>query len=160
MSKLNDRDKALMSITVNMTLLTRGYRAKADKAVAPLGLSSAMAWPLVLIGRHPQGIRPGNLSEELGIEGPSLVRSLNQLVDAGLVRREEDQIDKRAKILHLTDDGKAISVRIEDVLIELRATLFDGVADADIDACLRTFETLQKRLGVNAIPPFLNGDGS
>ncbi len=138
-----------MAITVALGLLQRGYRAKADKIVAPLGLSAAMAWPLVLIGRHPQGIRPGSLSEELGIEGPSLVRSLNQLVKAELVMRQEDAVDKRAKILFLTPAGSAIRTQIEALLNDFRAALFDGVPPADIDACLRTFSLLERRLGIN-----------
>ncbi|NDL61586.1 MarR family transcriptional regulator [Enterobacteriales bacterium SAP-6] len=138
-----------MAMTMALSLLQRGYRAKADKLVAPLGLSSAMAWPLVLIGRHPEGIRPGGLSEELGIEGPSLVRSLNQLVDAGLVLRQDDQVDKRAKILYLTPAGSAIQIRIEAMLNDFRATLFEGVPQQDVDACLRTFCLLERRLGIN-----------
>lgn len=138
-----------MAMTVALGLLQRGYRAKADKIVAPLGLSSAMAWPLVLIGRHPEGIRPGGLSEELGIEGPSLVRSLNQLVDAGLVLRQDDQVDKRAKILYLTPAGSSIRIKIEILLNDFRATLFEGVPQEDLDACLRTFCLLERRLGIN-----------
>lgn len=141
-----------MAMTVALGLLQRGYRTKADKIVAPLGLSSAMAWPLVLIGRHPEGIRPGGLSEELGIEGPSLVRSLNQLVDAGLVLRQDDLVDKRAKILYLTPAGIAIRIRIERMLNDFRATLFEGVPQEDVEACLRTFCLLERRLGINGSP--------
>lgn len=144
-------ENAMKAMTVSMALVTRNYRAQADKVVAPLGLSAAMAWPLVLIGRHAEGVRPGTLSAELGIEGPSLVRSLNQLVDAGLVLRHEDNIDKRAKILHLTPAGRAISVQIEALLIGLRATLFDGILEQDLQACLRTFSSLEKRLGINGL---------
>ncbi|TKI05119.1 MarR family winged helix-turn-helix transcriptional regulator [Martelella alba] len=135
-----------MAITVTLGLLHRAYRARADKVVAPMGLSTAMAWPLVLIGRHPEGIRPGNLSGKLGIEGPSLVRSLNQLVDADLVLRREDLADKRAKVLYLTPTGAAISSQIESLLNALRAELFEGLSDRDIRTCLRTFSLLAKRL--------------
>ncbi|WP_213990258.1 MarR family winged helix-turn-helix transcriptional regulator [Sodalis sp. dw_96] len=149
MTMPKNREQALMALTVALGLLQRAYRAKADKVVAPLGLSTAMAWPLVLIGRHPEGIRPGGLSEELGIEGPSLVRSLNQLVDAELVLRQEDPVDKRAKILCLTQAGNAIRTRIEDMLNALRAELFDGLSDQDVQACLRTFCLLERRLGIS-----------
>jgi len=141
-----------MKLTVALGLLQRAYRAKADKIVAPLGLSTAIAWPLVLIGRHPEGIRPGSLSEELGIEGPSLVRSLNQLVDAQLVTRQEDSVDKRAKILFLTPAGSAIRTQIEAMLQEFRASLFAGVPQEDLQACLRTFGILEHRLGVVGTP--------
>lgn len=146
------RNQELMSLTVALGLLQRAYRAKADKVVAPLGLSSAIAWPLVLIGRHPEGIRPGSLSEELGIEGPSLVRSLNQLVDAELVIRQSDTVDKRAKTLFLTPAGSAIRTQIEAMLIKFRSALFEGVPQEDIQACLRTFALLERRLGINGTP--------
>ncbi len=143
------REQTLMAITSALGLLQRAYRAKADKVMAPLGLSSAIAWPLVLIGRHPEGIRPGSLSEELGIEGPSLVRALNQLVDAELVMRQEDPVDKRAKNLCLTAAGNDIRTRIEAMLKDLRAELFNGLSDEDVQGCLRTFYLLERRLGIH-----------
>ncbi|CAJ0994077.1 Transcriptional regulator SlyA [Sodalis praecaptivus] len=143
--------QALMAFTVSLVPVARAYRARADKVVAPLGLSAAIAWPLVLIGRHPESIRPGSLSMELGIEGPSLVRSLNQLVEAGLVLRQEDSVDNPAKILFLTEAGAQISARIENLLNALRDTLFAGIPQADIEICLRTFSLLEQRLGINGL---------
>jgi MarR family transcriptional regulator for hemolysin len=39
---------------------------------------------------------------------------------------------------------------IEAALSEMRGTLFEGIGDDDIAACLRVFATLQERLGRNA----------
>ncbi|KLN54193.1 MarR family winged helix-turn-helix transcriptional regulator [Variovorax paradoxus] len=147
------REAALMSLGTALSPLQRGYRAAADKAVAHVGLSQSLAWPIVVIGRMHGGVRQGVLAEALGIEGPSLVRSIDQLVEAGFVERREDPADRRAKTLHLTPAGEAACQPIEAALRGLRATLFDGVPDDDIAACLRVFAVLGERLGRAAPAP-------
>jgi MarR family transcriptional regulator for hemolysin len=91
-----------MHLGMSLSTLQRAYRAAADKAVAHVGVSQTLAWPIVMIGRMGDGMRQGVLAEVLGIEGPSLVRSVDQLVEAGFVQRLEDPADRRAKTLHLT----------------------------------------------------------
>ena len=150
------RESALMAVAIALPVLQRAYRAAADKAVAHLGMSQALAWPLVMIGRQGGGMRQGVLADRLGIEAPSLVRSLDHLVEAGFVERHEDAMDRRAKTLHLTDAGAAACAQIETALFALRATLYDGVADADVAACLRVFAVLEQRLGatVSGLAPY------
>jgi len=131
---------------MRLSILQRAYRAAADRAVAHIGVSHALAWPLLMIGRQGNGVRQGLIAELLGIEGPSLVRLIDQLVAAELVQRRDDPADGRARTLHLTAAGVDAQARIEDALHRLRAGLFDGVADADVSACLRVFETLEQRL--------------
>jgi len=132
---------------MRLSVLQRAYRAAADRAVAHIGVSHALAWPLLMIGRHGNGVRQGQIAELLGIEGPSLVRLLDQLVAAGLVQRRDDPADGRARTLHLTPAGADAQARIEDTLHQLRAGLFDEVADTDLAATLRVFEALEQRLG-------------
>ncbi|MDQ0070082.1 MarR family transcriptional regulator for hemolysin [Variovorax boronicumulans] len=149
--KTQTREHALMHLGMSLSTLQRSYRAAADKAVAHVGVSQTLAWPIVMIGRMGDGMRQGMLASVLGIEGPSLVRSVDQLVDAGLVQRLEDPADRRAKTLHLTPTGVKACATIEAALSEMRNTLFEGVADDDIAACLRVFATLEERLGRNAL---------
>jgi MarR family transcriptional regulator for hemolysin len=145
------RMAAVLSLSLSLGVVQRAYRAAADKAVAQLRLSHAMAWPLLFIGRLGDGLRQGVLAEALGIEGPSLVRSLDQLMREGLVERREDAADRRAKTLHLTAAGRQVYGEIESLLLTLRSNLYRDVSDADIAACLRVFETLSLRLGA-AVP--------
>jgi MarR family transcriptional regulator for hemolysin len=73
----------------------------------------------------------------VGIEGPSLVRLLDQLCAAGLMRRDEDPDDRRAKTISLTDEGRAITATIEKELTGLRGEVLEGVSRADLEATLR-----------------------
>jgi len=133
-----------------LPLLQRGYRAAADREASRFGLSQAMAWPLVMIGRLGDGVRPGELAEVLGIEPASLVRQLDQLVDAALIERRDSQVDRRAKTLHLTDAGRATCAGIEASLDVLRAQIFDGIDEIDLQTCLRVFALLDSRVGRGA----------
>ncbi|MEB3097297.1 MarR family transcriptional regulator [Achromobacter sp. D10] len=140
-------DSQLMATTSALMVLSRAYRGAADKALADYGLSQATAWPVILAGRLGDGVRQGALAEALGVEGPSLVRVLDQLVAAGLMERREDAHDRRAKTLHLTDSGHALRAKVEDVLVDLRRRLFRDVSEADLEACLRVFDCLKVTLG-------------
>lgn len=104
-------DNRLMAMTANLMVLSRAYRSAADKALADFGLSQATAWPVILTGRLGDGVRQGALAEALGVEGPSLVRVLDQLVAAGLIERREDPQDRRARTLHLTPAGQSCANR-------------------------------------------------
>ncbi|UXH77364.1 MarR family winged helix-turn-helix transcriptional regulator [Roseateles amylovorans] len=141
------RETALLRIGASLPILERAYRATANQAVAHVGVSQTMAWPLVMIGRQGDGLRPGALADLLGIEGPSLTRTLDQLVEAGFIERREDPADRRAKTLHLTGTGVAACEQIEATLRDLRNEVYAGIADADLEACLRVFTALQQRLG-------------
>ena len=140
-------DSRLMAMTANLMVLSRAYRGAADKALADFGMSQATAWPVILTGRLGDGVRQGVLAEALGVEGPSLVRVLDQLVAAGMIERREDVQDRRAKTIHLTEAGQVLRERIEGVLIQLRRQLFEGVSDTDLEVCLRVFDTLKTSLG-------------
>ncbi|HSI49787.1 MAG TPA: MarR family winged helix-turn-helix transcriptional regulator [Ideonella sp.] len=147
MTAASTRAAAQMKIGIALGVLQRGYRAAADKAVAHAGLSHAMAWPLMTIGRLGGNVRPGVVADTLGIEAPSLARSVEQLVEAGLAERHSDPADGRAKTLHLTPAGQAVWEQIEATLNTLRSELFAGLADEDLAACLRVFDALGERLG-------------
>src|SRR6201997_4570869 len=86
--------------------LARAWRREADQALADHGLSQATALPLVVLLRWGKCARQGVLAEEIGIEGPSLVRLIDLLQAEGLVERREDPTDRRAKMLHLTEIGE------------------------------------------------------
>ena len=141
------RALAMLEVGVTLPVLTRAYRAAADQAVAHLGVSQALAWPLVMIGRHDGPVRSGELAELLGIEPPSLVRPLDQLVNAGLVTRVADPEDRRARLIDVTPLGAETCARIEDALKAMRDRLYAGLSDEDLAACLRVFGALQQQLG-------------
>ncbi|CAN7388799.1 MarR family transcriptional regulator [Phenylobacterium sp. LjRoot219] len=147
-----DRTENERLFTAGLLRLTRIYRREIDKALAAHGLSDARALPVLHIARLGEGVRQGVLAEELGVEGPSLVRILDQLCAAGLVERRDDPNDRRAKTLHLSDEGRALAAVVETSVDSFRRSLMGEISDADLSATLRTLarfdtalEAAQKR---------------
>lgn len=132
------------AFTAGLLRLTRIYRREIDRALAAHGLSDARALPVLHIARLGDGVRQGVLAEELGVEGPSLVRILDQLCAAGLVERRDDPNDRRARTLHLSAEGRALAAVVEEGVDAFRGGLMGSISDEDLSATLRTlarFET-------------------
>lgn len=51
---------------------------------------------------------PGELAEIERISPPSMTKTINCLVDRGLVSREDHPSDRRSKVLTLTAEGRAV----------------------------------------------------
>ncbi|ARP82199.1 MarR family transcriptional regulator [Bordetella genomosp. 8] len=146
-------DACLAAMTSHLLVLHRAYRAAADKALADYGLSQATAWPVIWLGRLGDGVRQGVLADAMGVEGPSVVRLVDQLEAAGLLERREDPLDRRAKTLHMTQAGHALRARVEEMLVHLRRQVFRGVDAADAEACVRVFESIKVSLAhIEPIP--------
>jgi MarR family transcriptional regulator for hemolysin len=137
------RSRAFIHAEFGFLILRLGrlWRREVDQAVAAHGLSQATAVPLIVLSRRGKCVRQGVLANELGIEGPSLVRLIDLLQAEGLVERREDATDRRAKTLHLTPLGERRAGEVDRVLRRVRAHLLKSVS---IDDLAMTFETLQK----------------
>src|SRR3546814_9126535 len=134
---MNDRTPQEGVFGVMLVRVARGWRREADAALAQTGLSQATALPLLVLSRLGDCVRQGVLAEELGIEGPSLVRLVDLLESEGHVERREDPSDRRAKILHLTAKGAAMAQRIEAVMGGVRRGILQDISDAALEASLR-----------------------
>jgi len=143
---MSSYDKTLMSLTHTLVHVARAYKSAADALAADFDLSHASAWPIVMISRLGDGARPGQVADAVGIEPPSLVRIVDQLVAAGLVLRQDDPSDRRAKTLSLTMDGRRMADRLEKALVPFRRELFKDMPQADVEACVRVLMQLDQVL--------------
>ncbi|HCH0556816.1 MarR family winged helix-turn-helix transcriptional regulator [Pseudoxanthomonas winnipegensis] len=121
----------------------RQWQKVVDAALAGHGLSNAMTTPLLMIGRSGGGVRQIELAQLIGVEGPSLVRILDKLAAAGLVRRENDASDRRANKLWLTDAGEAIRQQLESQLNALRKKTFGEMTDTEMEAVLKLYRIVE-----------------
>lgn len=129
--------------TADLVLAARHWRRMTRAVTARHGVAEAGAAPLLWIGRLGEGVRQHALAERIGVEGASLVRVLDDLAAAGLVRRAPDPTDRRANLLYLTDAGRAATARVEAEIGELRERVFGGLDAADIAAAQRVFAVVR-----------------
>ena len=97
-------------------LLFFGYRdftAGADAILADLDMGRAHHRVLHFVGRSP-GITVGELLGILGITKQSLGRVLTPLVEQGYVTQAPGRIDRRQRLLTLTEKGAALERKLFD----------------------------------------------
>ena len=111
----------------------RALRRSFDGRVRKLGLTGEQAIALTSLARG-EGVNQARFAELLDMEPFGLCRMVDRLEAAGLVRRERDPADRRARRLYLTRSGWD---RI-DQLRPLGQTLVDqscsGVEPAELEA--------------------------
>src|SRR5215475_10047303 len=92
---------------------------------------------LVYVRRLGDGVRQKELATALSIEGPSLVRILDNLERRGLIERRADASDRRARGIHLTRAGRELARRAGKVRDEVPARALAGVTPAELRVCPR-----------------------
>ncbi|OCJ12142.1 MarR family transcriptional regulator [Rhizobium sp. AC27/96] len=130
--------------TANLLTTGRQWRRVVDLALSSYGISEAAAAPLLWIGRLGGGVRQVAIATYVGIEGPSLVRLIDQLESMDLVIRKDDPTDRRAKGLWLTPEGEKLASRMEDALDELRGKILADVDKEDIEAAIRVLKAFEE----------------
>lgn len=150
-------DALLFAFTGQLMLAGRQWRQISQASVTAHGISAAAAAPLLFIRRLGGGVRQVTLADYVGVEGATLVRLVDQLSAAGLVRREVDPSDRRANVLSLTEAGERMAEQIEAELKQLRAEVFAGIGEEDMSAVLRVFDALSRAAAAassaSATPP-------
>jgi len=146
------RKKSELKLTSDIIRLSRVYRKKVSRALTAYGISESQSFPVLHIARNGGGMRQNTLADELGMEGPSLVRLLDQLSASGLVERRDDSHDRRAKNLHLTQSGLELALKVESALEQIRKRLLKSVSDADLAATLRVLTIFDREIETMETP--------
>lgn len=89
-----------------------------EQLIARAGVSvdrPAAAILHILAAAGPTGTSVHGLAEALGIEAPSVTRNTQELEEAGFIKRERSQVDKRMVHVYITPRGKKAVGKIRAV---------------------------------------------
>ncbi|MDZ5252173.1 MarR family winged helix-turn-helix transcriptional regulator [Clostridium sp. LIBA-8841] len=81
--------------------LARNFTKKLNEKIAPLGLYSSQ-WGIILYLHEKNQCTQIELCQYLGVEAPTITRTLTRMEEMGLVIRNEGK-DKRERIIKLTE---------------------------------------------------------
>ena len=126
--------------------VSRAWRHEMNLRLKPFGLNLSMRQVLVQLHRHPDGLMQRDLARKLGIEGPTLVRLLDQLEEKKWIRRVVVANDKRRKYSVLTKKATTQIQIIETVSQELRNLMMDGLSAQEIGAGLKVMQRIRENL--------------
>jgi len=132
--------------------ISRRWRARLDGRMAGYGLTEARWLPLLHLARWGAGPSQKELAASLGVEGPTLVRTLDWLEREGLVERRPVPHDRRAKTVHLTPRAVALHREIEREAQAVRAEILEGIGEAELATCIAVLDRIAARLGAPPAP--------
>jgi|SRR5690554_2960824 len=128
---------------VKVIHLSRAWRSELDRRFADKGLSQARWLVLLHLGHY--GDEPPTqreLANSVGIESPTLARTLDALEQAGFVVRQPCQNDRRVNKVLLTDQARQVVGELEDAASRLRSEIFSGISMEEVDHCQRLLEKM------------------
>ncbi|MCG2878003.1 transcriptional regulator SlyA, partial [Obesumbacterium proteus] len=116
----------------DLARLVRVWRALIDQRLKPLELTQTHWVTLYNINRLPPEQSQIQLAKAIGIEQPSLVRTLDQLEEKGLITRHTCANDRRAKRIKLTEEAAPIIKEVNDVITMTRGEILSGISPEEV----------------------------
>lgn len=107
---------------------------------------------LMQVYRHP-GITQEGISANAVMDKGTTARSIKQLEELGLVRREIDASDRRIHHIYPTPEAMAIKEQVIGVINDLHEILYKGFSKEEIDLVT----SMTERMKAN-IADYLNGN--
>lgn len=142
-----------LSLAERLGRLFRLWSRVADQQLAPLGLTYPRWTALWKLSRLGDEVSQKCLADHLEIEVASLMRTLGQLEEQGLVTRHSCSADKRARVVSLTDAGRELLGHIEARIIQARRELLAGISESE----LARFEQTMNHIYENALTKLAKG---
>src|SRR5687767_9077201 len=126
--------------------VARLMRTAYDRRVRKLGLTRSQWWVLNQLFRNP-GVNQSELAEILEVEKPTLGRLLDRMEAKGWVRREQDEKDRRAWRVHLTEAVEPAMREMRKIAADLRRDALSGLSAAEREQLVDTLLAIKANLG-------------
>lgn len=115
--------------------ISRMYNQKAAEH------DMTMSIGFILMNVDKEGTPSTSLGPKMGMEPTSLSRTLKTMEDRGLIRRQEDKIDKRKVLIFLTDEGIESRRMVKNFVLGFNQQIFDKIPKSKLNAF---YEVVQK----------------
>lgn len=105
-------------------------RREFDRRAAALGVTRAQ-WRVLMMLSRQDGSKQVDLADALDVEPITLCRMVDRLVDAALVERRRDDMDRRAWRIHLTAAAGPVIGRLRALGETFLADALNGVSEKE-----------------------------
>jgi DNA-binding MarR family transcriptional regulator len=115
--------------------ISRMYNQKAAEH------DMTMSIGFILMNVDKEGTPSTSLGPKMGMEPTSLSRTLKTMEDRGLIRRQEDKIDKRKVLIFLTEEGIESRRMVKNFVLGFNQQIFEKISKSKLNAF---YEVVQK----------------
>lgn len=130
----------------DLARLVRVWRALIDHRLKPLKLTQTHWVTLYNISQLPPDQSQIQLAKAIGIEQPSLVRTLDQLEEKKLITRHTCVNDRRAKRIKLTEESMPFIKQVDDVIEKTRKEILGGITHDELNTLYSLILKLEQNI--------------
>lgn len=141
-SQLKDLHRSLIEIVGEL------HRPQRDEyMVRAAGISlEGVLFPLLVSVERLGPIGLVELADRLGRDYTTVSRQVTKLEELGLVKREENTVDRRVRKVAITPPGKTMTNRIDAARERFARAIFDSWEPQDVEALMRLMRKLADAL--------------
>ena len=121
----------------------RTWRQAVDRRLKDLGVGQASWLAIAVIASAGEQLSQTELAHRLGVEGPTMVATIDRLVKAGFVLRVPSPTDRRVKFIELTAAGNRMYERVKTEADAFRGELLAHIDAGKLRVATELLETLQ-----------------
>ena len=131
--------------------LARAHKARAAPMLREINLYPGQELLLMhLLDRDGQ--TQSELLDAVGLDHSTVSKSLRRMQDAGLLRREPAEHDRRVLIVHLTDKGRAMREPLADMWRALEEISARNLSAHQAKTFVRTAYTIADAINSHELP--------
>lgn len=138
----DDRDDP---VARRLALLGKAVREQFHEMLADEGCTIP-TWAVLRYAHERPGQSQVQLAGHIGVEGPTLARTLDKLAAEGLVERRRDEHDRRVVRVWLTPAGDRRWAALSHVAEKMDRRLTRYLGDDDIVALHAAFDAIHRAL--------------
>ncbi|ELX8378717.1 transcriptional regulator SlyA [Providencia vermicola] len=119
-------------IGTDLSRVVRMWRSLIDHRLKPLKLTQTHWITLHNISQLPPEQSQIQLAKAIGIEQPSLVRTLDQLEEKKLISRHTCVNDRRAKRIKLMEESEPFIKKVDEVIDNTRKEILGNISQDEL----------------------------
>ncbi len=108
----------------------KAHRTRTSELLSKFGVHVGQEMILGALWQG-DGLTMSELAERLEVQPPTISRMVQRMENSGLVERRSCGKDQRVSFVHVTEKGKALQGRVEEVWSALERQLTYGMTDGE-----------------------------
>lgn len=134
--------------------VSRLRRTIVDKALRPIGVTRSQWWVLANLSRHDGvGMMQTELAKVMDVGKVTLGGLIDRLESSGLVKRQADPTDRRAKRVVMTPKGTKLLSEIQDIAKVVNGRIMNNIDKDDVSRAEDVLHRMKVTLiSMDAVP--------
>ncbi len=125
----------------NLSIIVRGSQVYSTRKLSDYGINSAEEYILMYLMGHKER-NQDSIAKFFMLDKGSVARSLQKLESKGFISRKINDENQREKVITLTEKALGLQAVLNELLVDWRSAMYDGLTDEEISAFEKTTDKI------------------